>query len=605
MKRIFRRIFWTILTIVSLFLILVVIWKIALAYWTFNDGLIFMGESLKVLIPSMLLLWILFKLFLERIILHFARKQSGEIIADKIPKDAQVDAPKRTGKDSSQTAGAIVLKETLLRRYKKELNILRQKLYLYDFKKLDKFLNENGSKFFVSSKLKFKKVLIEILRENKSFIKDYWLEHDVDYKAHINSYKFRSGKRVPDIPFHDGITVGGKHPLSMLKRYILVYLRIYLIPNFIMSNQPIIEDRKVTKSGRIKTLYSKIFSVDYVSIKQETPMPFFPGTIVLETETGILYTNTDKEIEKYISNISGIKEFHTIFGHLLEEEAYFRAITQDKNRPNKSLRELYEGFIHIFKMEFIGTRDFIRFNYKVRRLLVLLSRFRYKIIYHYFSFKWINKKIHKLERKLSILHQKDLKLWAKGYIIFYQGIYANIEDSGKNVKYPLLFGIKENKKRNQIYPTHGFKQVAKITDAFGRYNTHMMYTVREAKERIYSEHFTDVENWTSLDMNLEEMEVMKYPVTKKMNQAAVEHRDNAALEKVKQIKKFVSKQREVTVPTLKKLKLNELIDLCTDYGINVEQIDDASETYETDLIKALSIEYRKHHEKPKKERSSQ
>jgi hypothetical protein len=606
MRRLTRRLFWSTVTTIILVLLLFVVWKYALGSWTFKELLTFLGESLKVLIPSFLIILFIYKTWLERLLLYLGRIKSAKVIADDIAKSAQVDGKKRSGKDSSQSGAAIILKEELKKRYKKELKTLREKLYLYDFKRLNKYLDNNFTDFFVASKKKFGAVFQKLLKEHNCFIDQHWLSKGINPTTHYNTFKFRTGKRTPDVPFKDGITPGGKHMLSMLRRYVLVYIRLNFIPNYIMSNQPIIENVTVTKSGIIKTLFSKIFKVDYISLKEPTPIPFTIGMIVLETETAMFYSNTDKKLEEFIKNKSGIREFMTILGHLLEEESYFRGITQDKNRPNKSLRELYEGFMHMFKFEFASTRNFFRLNYKIRRLIIRIRRIsvfiKSKIAITKFRKKFLCRKTYYLNKRLSILHQKDLKVWAKGYIIYYIGIYEKIEDSGKKVKYPLLWGTRESKTSNSTYTMSGFKQINKITDCFGRYNTHMMNTVREAKEQIYDMHFTEVPCWTGLDMSIEQMENMNYPTLHDMNM--VQNEFNAEMKKKqnKLRRKNLQRQQTPKVPNLKHLEIEELLNLCNDYSIEPQQFDKASSTYEKDIIVALSTAYRTHNEKPKKKK---
>jgi hypothetical protein len=595
MKKLIKRIFWSTVTTIMLILILYIIWKYALGSWTFEDILVFLGESLKVLIPLVLIIYMNFRIWLEPLLLSQGRKATAKVIADVIPKSAQVDGDKRTGKDSSQTGSSIILRLELIKRYLKELKVLREKLYLYDFKKLNKLLMEHGDMFFVSSKKHFNKKYIKLLKENNCFLDEYRIKHGIDPLQHLNEYRFRTNKRVPSNPFEDGITPGGHHMLHLLRRYILVFIRVKLIPNYIMSNQPIIEETKISKTGRIQTLFSKIFKVDYISLKMKTPFPFTIGMIIIETETAMFYTNTDKGIEEFINNESGIREFHTILGHLLEEESYLRGITQDKNRPNKTLRELYEGYMHIFQLEFASTRNFFRLNYSIRRfrikLKLIINNLKLRIFKRKFYQRLLIKKKNRLKKRLSILHQKDLKLWAKGYIVYYIGVYKKIEDSGKKVKFPILWGLKESKSAATAYSMSGFKQINKITDCFGRYNTHMMYTVREAKEQIISMHFNDAPNWTSLDIEIKQMEEMNYPTIHEMNKVHSDY--EAAADKSKKSNRFTSLQRQhkFSSPDLKELTSNELRLLCSDLNVDMSIPDKILNDYKLIIIEGLHKEY--------------
>ena len=578
-------------------LILIIIWKYALGYWNMDQVVDFMILVAKYSLPGATALYILYKTIIEKIVYFFGRKKSAKIIAYDIPKNCQVDGPKRSGKDASTTGESIILREQLIKDYKKEIKLLKEKLYLYDFDKLHKKIALDIKKLTVGSEYKFNKAYETLLVENNCFIHEHWINQGTDPKKHLNSWKFRSNKRIPDIAFEDGITPGGKHTLHLLKRYVTVYIRITYIPNYIISNQPIIEEAKVSKkTGAIKTLFSKIFSLDYISLKMKTPMPFPIGVIITETETAMYYSNTDKALEVYIKNESGVREFHTVEGHLLQEEAYIRGITQDKDRPNKTIRELYEGYMHVFSLDFYCTSDIFRLNYALRRVIQKLLIVRLKVKNHFTIIKKLKpyrvRKIRKHEKRISILHQKDLKKWAKGYIVFKKGVYSKIEDSGKKVKYPLFYGLKDSSSTNSAYSMHGFKQVNKITDCFGRYDTHMMKTVRDTKEQIYSMHFNDVPNWSSMKISVDDMDRMNYPSLGAMNQVYSDHkteeRNIARILRTKNLKK----SQRTSLPDFENLTEQELLTLCLDLGIDESVFDMASEKYRNDIEKLLKVEYK-------------
>jgi hypothetical protein len=210
MKNLIRRIFWSTITTLILLLVLYVIWKYALGSWTFEDVLIFLGESLKIFIPLVLIIYMNFCIWLEPFLLFIGRKASARVIADSIPKSVQVDGDKRTGKDSSQTGSAIILRLELIKRYNKELKVLREKLYIYDFKKINKLLMEHGDMFFVSSRKHFNEVYVKLLKENNCFLDEFRVTHGLDPILHLKEYRFRTNKRVPTTPFEDGITQSKK-----------------------------------------------------------------------------------------------------------------------------------------------------------------------------------------------------------------------------------------------------------------------------------------------------------------------------------------------------------------------------------------------------------
>jgi len=606
MKSVFSKIVWRIITIVLLILIILATWNYFLGHWTFDDVINYSIETLKYLLPGVFISYVLFKLFGEKILYWFGRRKSAAINIDEIPGTAQVSGPKRKGKDSSQTGAAIIIAEEYRRRYKRELKVTRQKLYIYDFEAIHETLEERGSDLFVASDYRVKNVFTSMIISKKCFILPYWIKKGVDHKEHYRTWKYFKDRKVPDVAFIDGLTPGGKHMLDMLLRYFLVYMRVNHITNYIMSNQPIIEAHEVTKSGEVKLQFSKLFSQDFLKLKEKTPMPFPIGGIGLETETAIFYPNTDRKIEEYIKNKSGIRETHTTSGHLFREEFLLRGITQSKTRTNLSLRELYEGYIHVFGFKYVCTSNFIRFTYTLRRNINLVRHWiiglRMKLNIVKARRNQLQIKQFKLRKRISLLHQKDLKKWSKGYLVFSLGIYDNIEDCGKMVKYPLFYGIKDSSSKSSPYRMLGFKQVNKITDSFGRYDTWQMYSVREAKERLINVHFKDIPTWEGRKMKPHEMKYMNYSVMDQMLKVPMDFA--AEFEKNEKIRKNKFKQY-ISVPVLPdliKLETKELLMLCNEFGIPKDTFDKASTHYRADIIKTLSIEYKSMRQKKQKEK---
>lgn len=596
MLKTFTRVFWNLLTLSLLIIISVMIWQFATDKWDVNDILDYSIQVMKYGIPITLSIIFLYKMYIEKLIYWWGRIVSGRLITNIIPMSCQKDGRKRSGKDSSTAGEAVLVRETKMKMYKKELSEAPYKLYIYDFDRLNEYLNENSKKFFVPSEKRIKQVFKTMLIENNCFISDYWIKKGVEPKRHLMLWKYGKMKFVPDVPFENGLTPGGQHMLDPLLRYVLIYIRYKFIPNYVMSNQPFIENVEVTKSGKINILYSKVFSQDYFKLKEKTPMPFISGVFIWESETAIFYPNTDKELEHEIKDKTGIREFHTTSGHMLREDGYIRGITQSKTRTNKSLRELYEGYLHVFKINFVCTSDTIRFYYSLRRILLKIKAFYYKKVFIKLVpgnrlKRILHKKIQRIYKKVSIFHQKDLKKWAKGYIVFKIGVYDRIDDSGKRVKFPPFYGLKENK-GNSDYLMSGFKQVNKITDCLGRYDTWYMYTVREAKDILSDTHFTDVPNWESLGVDVKNIQRMNYKTFLKLIATTLEVIENLDKEQLKMSNKFYQRIGKPKLPNLIKLETNELLKLCIDFGIDPESFSKVSSTYKADIIKKLAFEYK-------------
>lgn len=534
------------------------------------------------------------------------RRKSAKVISEDLAKINQVSGSVRSGKDSSTVAASSIVKEHTLRKERKELSKLEHDLYIYDFEEIKSWLDRYGKRFFVASEYRIEIQYKKMLRNNQCFIADYW-KKKVNYINHYRGYVYKSGKQVPDVAFRDGLTPGGVHFLKMLKRYVLLYMYHNYVPNFVMSNQPILEQFQVQKkSGRITSLFSKILSQDYFKLKEETPIPFPMRGFVIETETAILYSNTDKKGGEDFKDKTGMREFYTTAGHILRETVYVYGITQSHTRTLLALRELYPGYQHVFKMSFKATADFtrsiIRFRIFMKKFKILRTRFyrwywfliskRAKFIQKIFKNRqtaYFTKRIYKLKKKISRLSQKETYKWSRGYIVFYKGIYEHIKDVGRKVSFPLLGVIHESKKDSTSYQTYGFKQTVKITDCFGRYDTHFMYTVREAKEILYDMHYTDVTNWENFKVKFEHMQTMNYETFNQLMNVVINHLKGEEIQRKRKLKEL---RKNAPLPPLNKLTPNELGYLIIDFGLQ-EKVDKTSKTLKKDMTDLLIIEYKK------------
>lgn len=603
MIKIANRIFWKVISLLLLFLSIFIIWQWSINEWTGEDIFEFLLTVAKYGIPGILFIRIIYKTYIERIILWSYRRKSAEVLAEELSPINQVSGAVRAGKDSSTVAASMIVKDYILRKERKELNKLEHDLYIYDFEKIKSWLDKNGKRFFVASDFRINIQFKKMIRENKCFIHDYWLKK-VDPKEHYRGYIYKNGKHIPDVAFKDGIKPGGIHFLHLLKRYTLLYMYHYYVPNFVLSNQPILENYTVDKkTGKIDRLFSKIFSQDYLKLKEETPIPFPMRGFVIQTENAIIYSNTDKDGEKYFKDESGMREFYTTAGHLLREKVYLYDITQSESRTLKALRELYPGYQHVFQMTFKATSDFTRSLIRLRQHLKRFKILRLRL-YRYIRSNTLlklsflknknkvtrlTKQIYRTKRKISRLSQKEARKWSKGYIIFYKGVYEHIRDVGRKVSFPRLGVIHESKKDTTSYQTYGFKQTVKITDCFSRYDTHFMYSIREAKEILQDMHFTEIANWESFKVTFEEIRSMNYKTFIEMMNVVIEKLKAEEKERKKRLKEI--QNRKPDIPNLNKLSLKELGYLVKDFGIE-SKVNKASPTLKQDIMNLLLNQYK-------------
>jgi len=593
MNKIANKIFWKLITLVTFILLLFVIFMFATDKWTIEQILDFMLISLYYLVPSILIYYILYKLFLERLILFFQRKKSAVILAEEINQVNQVSGPVRVGKDASTIGAAVIVGEHIIKKEKKELKTIREQLYIYDFNLINTWLDKNGSKFFVSSEERINNVFTSMLKENNSFIDPYWVAKGIEPSKHFYRWSLNKDKLVPDVAFNDGLYPGGIPFLDMLRKYCMIYMYHHYVPNFIMSNQPILEKFQIIDRKKIHRLFSKKLSQDFFKLKEDTPMPFPLRGFFIETETAIFYSNTDREGEKETKELNGIREFYTTVGHILREKVFLYGITQSPTRTIKALRELYPGYQHVFKRKFRGTSDyrrgFISFRIFLKKLKVIrLKLFRWiklKIKFYSSIEKSLYRKIYKTKRKISYLHQKKTRLFNKGYIVFYKGIYENIKDVGKKVSFPTFGVMHENKSQNTLYNSFGFKQVNKIADCFGRYDTHVMKFIREQKEIIHNYDFTKVPNWEDFSIKLSDSVYLGYSQFQEILKVSIAKitREKEALQKIEN--KRMQRHKQGVSPELNILEISELLELVKDFNA-VDGFKEVIVAFKTNMILA-------------------
>ncbi len=566
---IIRKAIWKIISITILLSAAFVLSMFVFEIWTLESITTTFIKLIPYMILGLIFFWFMYSMYIERIILWFNRRKSRNVIVEDIPKNAQVSGKKRSGKDSSTNGEAILIREEILKKERIRLKELISIMYMYDINKVNIYLNLYYKDYFVASETRLKNVFHKMIRKNQCFINDHFTKL-IDFRKHLKSWKYQKGKYIPDIPYQDGLTPGGKHYLDLLYEYTTTYVYHNFIKNFMMTNQPVLEDYSIDKkTGRIKTIYSKMFSQRFFSLKQDTPFPMPMRGFISETESASLYSNTDNEQKNYVNTESGIRETQMFWGHLFKEQVWYRSITQDQNRPIKGLRELYEAYIHVFKLKFKSTGEVKRFIYSLRavrhKVRILFMKLLLKIPSPRVSKKRFYKKIYKSKFHISKLSQKSLIRWSKGYIIFYKGIYYNISDVGKKVKFPIFGVIKESVLNTSDFYSFGFKQTNRIKDCFGRYDTWIMRTIREAKEVIYNEHFADVPEWESFFITFENLKYMNYKVFLDLMTVAINSLEKENLENKTRIKALIKKRK--LLPKLNELTNSELINISIDFGL--------------------------------------
>lgn len=529
-------------------------------------------DIFKYVIPGFLFSWWIYHSFIERVICFRNREKSKKVSADI--KVAQKSGSGGSGKDSSTVGEAVLLTEYLIDKELNEMKEIEDVCYIYDFDKFKDVLTECGEIFLTADKRIINRNFTDLLRKNNAFIKPYYNRKQFDVTKHLRQWKYQNGKIVQDYNMKDGITPGGVPFLDLLYKYTMLYVQHSFVPNFILSNQSIIEKIDIDKK-RIKKLYSKKYSQDYLKLKKRGPIPLPLRGVILETETAIFLGNVDKANESELKAINGIREFFTVARHILQDNTYYRSITQKTTRVMLNIRELFPNYMHVFRQQHKCTSPLRRFFLKMLCFFDRLNKFRVtirSIMMKLLRFHVLNgeRSLERISRRISYYIAKQKQLYNNGYIITYQGVYEDISEVGRSVKFPKL-GVKlENNKGTLLYNAYGYKQYNRMSDSWGRYDTWYMNFIREEKEKDNPMHFNAVPNWETEKLNESDVEHLNYGPLYSMTQFMRDIKDDLESLKSKMFHVKTQNRKETSIPSFINLTDYELIDVAIDYGLRVE-----------------------------------
>lgn len=541
------KISFRLLIVVSLLLI---ISGLVLLY--FKQSIHFLIWSLLVLVNVIYLLIYVFlklyhKFFGQLIIYQYELLLTNEYINKKLPHIIKIYGKTGVGKDSLSIGLASVLRENMRNNIIVELAKLKRILYIFNFSIIDSFIMNNYQLFTSFSYTINSNRLLNILNKYYGFIKEkYRLE--ISYQKLVEYYFFQ--QKYPNIfitkySFYDGIKYYSFYDL--LLTYILKYIRVYIEQNFIISNQPIIEDVK-------NNITAKIFSMNYLQIKEyelkkgnkkyinKCLFPWKDNMIVLETECGSWYFNRDKENSRILYE-TGVRDFKAYNRHFIDN-LYWFMVDQDAVRVDKLLRELDHSYVQVLNKEVIdgGIKRQVFYGFLLKIIERKLNKLESKQLKNLDKIKKYKKRLKiytylNKENKIKYYEHKikkhNLNIKKHDYSSYYNKAKKNSEliARAKNDGFiQILINISDNptpvnlkqttiqqllKQDNVIY--HESYQISltfKIKDIHGKYDTHYMKTVSEEVASKSELDFIDVPRWnSSLKLTKKDALAMGYPAS--------------------------------------------------------------------------------------------
>ncbi len=516
------------------------------------------------------LILILYYLLIGRDILYHQYAMLTEKYAEiGLPQNVKYCGPRRVGKDTTSISFTSIIVRMFKRKIKEALRRIRKICYIFDFERVHLCLsNDYYAKYFYQPSEKKREedfINICLMPRWHAFLTDRALK-DIDYKHLIEEYRESLSNKVDfksKYMFNDGVEK--EHFLGLLNEYMFLYVRLYIVKNFVVSNQPILED---PETG----LMSKVYSVYYEAIankkdvsrlelmpdgskvnviyEETTTAPLLDWTVSNRTEDDTWLNNMDGEVKTMIEDHK-LRDSKAFLFHRYKK-FYCFSQCHDAQRTNKQMRELDAFYFTVIqRLEIPGAR----------KRNAVLSFFQ-KRIDSYVENKQVkydmstSEVIHKNQKQLDYLNRLYLATMNDKYLSrIYKLLEKERRPQGRLVlklaelnKYlvekiawnarehgliritatisdqPVATNIKEttirelvNRERPLFHESYKVEFYFKMKDSMGRYNSNYMADIfenRALKSRLDMMH---VLNWDKrMELNRDIMLQMGFPAGHKL-----------------------------------------------------------------------------------------
>ncbi|MFA5006254.1 MAG: hypothetical protein WC509_02115 [Candidatus Izemoplasmatales bacterium] len=421
---------------------------------------------------------------------------TADFVRVKFPRSVKYSGFRGAGKDSTANAIIRILREDLVRHNIEEMDEIRIICFPYDFDALDDELQENHEALMTNSKTEFFGKFIEIMKANDCFLKPTYRK-EIDPEAHLQELYTMRKQPAKDVvekiamKYDDGIQK--QHFIALLIKYSLLYVRVNYLPEYVITNQPYIEDRETG-------MMAKVFSTNYTAIQQDTAKwawPIVGGVIIDETEADAFYPNIGK---KGSAIKSGTRNFKAFFRHLLGESSVWFQVGQKSERTEKSIRELDTAFVTVLEQtKILGGEKRIFF------VNLWLRWVEY----------WVEKSIRKKSKERQIRRRAKAimairRLQNRGGYIYVDMIVSRSEQASSVNELSLREALAYDK---PIRINYLIKLCFPITQCYGGYNTHYLEALAEILARKSKERWQDIPSWDpDMTLKMKNIEHMNYPV---------------------------------------------------------------------------------------------
>lgn len=483
-------------------------------------------------------------------------------VEELLPPIVKIYGPPRIGKDTT----GISFTSILVRRNKRIIPIAMKKIrkicYIFDFQFVNRACNTYYEKFLTSSKSQRKENFIKLCEKSsiQAFLKERYLTQ-INYQDLVDEYKEYLANKVTfesEYMYNDGIAK--KHFLELLNEYMFLYVRLYIMKNFTLINQPYIEDPTTGLTGKkysafyeaVATPPARPYELEgedgkkkYILSEEIVECPIVDWTMLYESEKDSWTNNLDQAASKW-GKEHHTREWTAFYGHSYEQ-VYKISICHDASRQLKYLRELDAFYINVLqRQEYLGAGKRVAILSVFQKITnyfaekgnlrlddannTILYKRQEKIKYYERLYKATGddkylaliENIQNQELKKTSKFSDKMAQWNKGLLERIEQLqrkYGVIKITATISDQPTAPNLKEatlkqliNRETPLYHEAYRVDFYFRMTDSMGRYNHKYMSDVLESRAKQSTITFHDVECWEpSMVLTKKSMLHMAYP----------------------------------------------------------------------------------------------
>lgn len=320
--------------------------------------------------------FLLFKVYHELIgrqaLLEIQILLTDQYVCYKLASIIKIFGPPRVGKDTTGISITSILVRFFSMQTKRIMAYIRKICYIFDFNMVENVAWIYQKNFYQPSRKKRRDAFMQLagLPRYRCFLKERYLK-EINYQELIEEYK-ESLKNKVDFKckymFDDGISK--MHFMDLLNEYFFLYVRVYVVKNFVAINQPYAEDPKTGLMAKENSVYfmalaskpneKRTVTLDdgskvTIEYQEKVEFPLLDWTIWYDTEEDTWMPNRDTLVQNMIDEYR-LRDFKAFYGHFFKH-FHIIQICHDSQRMNKKLRELDACYINILnREEILGAR---------------------------------------------------------------------------------------------------------------------------------------------------------------------------------------------------------------------------------------------------------